>query len=80
MAVCTGVTVRITPQGAIDLKGDEYQQVRFDITAIKAAPNLQLLYATRPGEAPRPITADTTLITADSTLYRADNGAWERRI
>lgn len=68
--------VRITPQGAVDMKGDEYQQMRFDITAIRAAPNMPLLYATRPGGAPRPITADTNLITADNSTYRADNGAW----
>ena len=68
--------VRITPQGAVDMKGDEYQQMRFDITAIRAAPNMPLLYATRPGDAPRPITADTNLITADTTNYTADKGLW----
>lgn len=68
--------VRITPQGAIELKGDEWQQMRFTANAMKLSANEPLVYAIRRGFAPKPITADSTLITADSTLYTADNGAW----
>lgn len=68
--------VRLSPMGSIDLKGDEWQQMRFSVTALRAGANTPLLYMTFPGSAPVPITADTAFITADSSLYRADNGVW----
>lgn len=72
--------VRIAPQGALEMKGDEFQQMRFEITAIRRNPNLPLLFVMQSGEPPVPITADNTLITADTTVYRADNDTFERRI
>lgn len=68
--------VRMSPQGAIDLKGDEWQQMRFNATALRKRSDQPLLYISRPGTGARPITADTTLITADTTLTTADNGPW----
>ena len=69
--------VRIMPQGAIELKGDEWQQMRFSANAMKLSAAEPLVYAIRSGFAPKPITADSTLITADTTLYTADIGAWQ---
>ena len=69
--------VRLTPRGAVDMKGDEFRQVSFDIEAIRLAPNLPLVYLIVDKTEPLPITADTALLRADTTLYRADNGAWE---
>lgn len=68
--------VRLAPQGTIDMKGDEWQQMRFNAVALRKAPTQALLYMSFPGSAPVPITADTTLVRADSDLYRADNGVW----
>lgn len=65
--------VRISPRGAVEMKGDEFRQMQFDVTALKKNPSEPLLYATHIGAAPLPITADTTLITADTTFYTADN-------
>ena len=69
--------VRLTPRGAVDLKGDEFQQRSLDIEAIRLAPNLPLVYAIADKSEPLAITADTVLLRADTTLYRADSGAWE---
>lgn len=69
--------VRISPQGALEMKGDEFQQMQFSASVMKLSPLTALAYASRSGAAPTAITADTTLITADTTLYTADNGAWE---
>lgn len=68
--------VRIAPQGAMEMKEDGFQQMRFDVTAIRAAPTTPLLFAIRKTGAPMPITADTSLLSADNTIYRADLGAW----
>lgn len=68
--------VRLSPQGAIDLKGDEFQQMRFTATGLIVQPGKEILYARKRGLPPKPITADTTLITADSTAYSADNGTF----
>lgn len=68
--------VRITPKGAVDLKGDEFRQLQFDIEAVRLGPASALLYALQDGQAPKPITADSVLVTADSTVYRSDNGRW----
>lgn len=68
--------VRLSPQGTIDLKGDEWQQMRFSAIALRRTPAQALFYISSPGQMPVPITADTTLITADSTLITADNGIW----
>jgi hypothetical protein len=72
--------VRIAPQGALEMKGDEFQQMLFNVTAIRKSPVMPLLFVMQSGEPPRPITADTTLITADSTAYSADEAVFERRI
>lgn len=69
--------VRLTPRGAVDMKGDEFRQMSFDIEAIRLAPNLPLVYLIIDKTEPLPITADTALLRADTTLYRADIGAWE---
>ena len=68
--------VRLSPQGTIDMKGDEWQQMRFNAVALRKAPTQPLVYMSFPGSAPVPLTADTTLIRADSDIYRADNGVW----
>lgn len=72
--------VRLTPRGAVDLKGDEFRQMSFDIEAFRRSPNEPLVYLILDKNAPLPITADTALLRADTTLYRADNGAWEYEV
>lgn len=69
--------VRLTPQGAFDQKGDQFQQIRYSATAMKLTPGTPLLYLIRQGGRPTPVTADTALIRADTTAYTADNGTWE---
>lgn len=69
--------VSITPRGGVDLKGDEFRQLQFDVVAKRLGPSHALIYALHEGQAPAPITADTALVTADSTKYTADNGRWE---
>lgn len=69
--------VRLTPRGAVDLKGDEFRQLSFDIEVFRLTPNEPLVYLIMDKQAPLPVTADTALLRADTTLYRADNGAWE---
>ena len=69
--------IRLSPQGANDLKGDEWQQVQFSADVLKRSPNTAMAYASRVGSPPMAVTADTTLISADTTLYTADNGALE---
>lgn len=69
--------VRISPRGAIDLKGDEFRQMNFDIEAIRLSPNTPLVYVIVDKSPPLPITADTALLRADTIRYRADMGAWE---
>lgn len=69
--------VRIAPRGAVEMKGDEFRQISFDVTAIRLNPVVALVYAQQDGKPPMAITADTTLITADSTRYSADNDKWE---
>lgn len=68
--------VRLTPQGAFDQKGDQFQQIRYAASAMRLTPGTPLLYMTRDGDTPVAVTADTTLIRADTTLYTADNGNW----
>lgn len=70
--------VRITPRGAVDLKGDEFRQLSFDVTAMRLGPNHALIYALQEGVGPTPITADTALVTADTTRHRADMDAWQK--
>ena len=36
--------VRLAPRGAIDLKGDEYQQMMFEATAMRLGPNVEQVY------------------------------------
>lgn len=72
--------VRLTPRGAVDMKGDEFRQMSFDIEAIRLSPVQPLFYAVVDKNAPIPITADTAMLRADTTLYRADNGAWENEV
>lgn len=69
--------VRIAPQGAIETKGDEWQQMRFSANAMKLSAAEPLAYAVRRGTPPIPITADNALITADTTIYTADIGSWQ---
>lgn len=69
--------VRITPVGVIEMKSDEFQQMRFDVSAMKKTPTQPLMYAYRKGSAPIPITSDTSLITADTTEYRSDAGNYQ---
>lgn len=69
--------VRIAPRGAVEMKGDEFRRISFDVTAIRLNPAMALVYAQHAGKPPTPITADTTLITADDTRYRADNDKWQ---
>lgn len=68
--------VRISPRGATELKGDQWQQVLFTATAVRINPNQPLLYAIRQGRAPIGITSDTTLTTADNTFVTGDNELW----
>lgn len=72
--------VRLTPRGAVDMKGDEFRQMSFDIEAFRLSPNEPLVYLIVDKQPPLPITADTALLRADTTLYRADNGAWEYEV
>lgn len=69
--------VRVTPRGAVDLKGDEFRQMSYDIEAIRLTPDKALMYLTVDNSPPKPITADTMLLRADTTLYTADIGDWE---
>lgn len=69
--------VRLTPQGAFDQKGDQFQQIRYAASAMRLTPGTPLVYLIREGGRPIPITADTTLVRADTTVVRADNGNWE---
>lgn len=68
--------VRITPSGGMDLKGDEFQQMAFEVVVERKSPIFSLLYATRLGQAPIPITADSTLFTADTDSLRTDIGTY----
>lgn len=65
--------VRIAPRGALEMKGDEFRRLNFDITAVRLSPRYSLVYALLDGGAPMAITADTTFVTADSAVYTADN-------
>lgn len=68
--------VRLTPQGAWDQKGDQFQQLRYSATAMRLNPNAPLAYLMRVGGLPQAITADSSLVRADTTQYRADNANW----
>lgn len=70
--------VRISPRGAVEMKGDEFRQMSFDVTAIRLGPQHALMYGIHDGLPPMPVTADTVLITADTTQYTADNDRWNR--
>lgn len=65
--------VRISPRGTVEMKGDDFRQLNFDITAVRISPRFSLVYALLDGGAPMAITADTTLVTADNAVYTADN-------
>lgn len=69
--------VRLSPRGAIEMKGDQFRQMQFDASAIRLGPNEALAYAITSNDGPIPITADTTLTTADTTVVTTDNDAWD---
>lgn len=68
---------RITPQGSMEMKGDEFQQMQFEATVMKRNPNIAMVYTSRFGEDVKAITADTTLTTADTNVTTADNNTWK---
>jgi hypothetical protein len=69
--------VRISPVGNIEMKSDEFQELRFEAIAMKKSPITPLLVAYREGVAPISITADTDLSTADNSEMTVDSGSFE---
>lgn len=69
--------VRLSPVGNIEMKSDEFQQIRFEVTALKRDPLSPLMVKYRSGTPPLAITADTTTIRADSTELNADAGRYQ---
>lgn len=69
--------VRLSPKGGIEMKSDEFQQMRFEANAMKRSPRDPLLYVYRPGFKPIPITADNSLITADTNKITVDQGSFQ---